>query len=60
MKRLFAFLAVIGILSFGVSNIVKAQTEQAAAQTETVAPDSTVADSSAAAAEPAVGAGDVA
>lgn len=27
MKKLFAFLAVIGILSFGVSNIINAQTE---------------------------------
>lgn len=29
MKKLFAFLAVIGILSFGVSNIIRAQQEEA-------------------------------
>ena len=28
MKKLFAFLAVIGILSFGVSNIMRAQSEE--------------------------------
>jgi biopolymer transport protein ExbB len=34
MKKLFAFLAVIGILTFGVSNTLKAQ-EEAAAETTT-------------------------
>jgi biopolymer transport protein ExbB len=44
MKKLFAFLAVIGILSFGVSNIVKAQAAE-----EDVASDTTgvVADTAA-------------
>jgi biopolymer transport protein ExbB len=39
MKRLIAFLAVIGILSFGVSNIINAQDPNSAAQTEAVAQD---------------------
>jgi biopolymer transport protein ExbB len=36
MKKLFALIAVIGILSFGVSNIISAQVEE-----ETTAPDTT-------------------
>ncbi|MBA7526954.1 Tol-Pal system protein TolQ [subsurface metagenome] len=36
MKKLFAFLAVIGILSFGVSNIVRAQEEPLTDSTEAV------------------------
>ncbi len=43
MKKLFAFLAVIGILSFGVSNVVKAQDEEATA-TEAVAEEAVVAE----------------
>jgi len=53
MKRLFAFLAVIGILSFGVSNIINAQSADSAAQTEAVAQDTTAtSDTAAVAAEP--------
>ncbi|MBN1119007.1 MAG: MotA/TolQ/ExbB proton channel family protein [Bacteroidales bacterium] len=43
MKKLFAFLAVIGILSFGVSNVVKAQAEEGTVDTVAVQ-DSIVAD----------------
>jgi len=43
MKKLFAFLAVIGILSFGVSNVVKAQAEEGTVDTVATV-DSTVAD----------------
>lgn len=39
MKKLFAFLAVIGILSFGVSTIVSAQQEEATADTGMTAVD---------------------
>ena len=53
MKKLFAFLAVIGILSFGVSNMISAQDNQGDSVKAEMA-DTTVAaatDSSAAAAE---------
>ena len=39
MKKLFAFIAVIGILSFGVSSIVSAQDEAVAEAADTVAVD---------------------
>lgn len=39
MKKLFAFLAVIGILSFGVSNLVSAQAEEEMASVDTTAVD---------------------
>ena len=45
MKKLFAFIAVIGILGFGVSNIVSAQAEEeAASDTMEAVSDSIVAE----------------
>lgn len=46
MKKLFAFIAVIGILGFGVSNIVKAQGDMASDSTQAVA-DSAVTEAAA-------------
>jgi len=42
MKKLFAFLAVIGILSFGISNIIRAQAEPGAPVTDSTKVEATV------------------
>ncbi len=53
MKKLIAFLTIAGFMTFGVSNFVVAQTEQAAPAVEqTVAPDSAQAAAPAVVAEP--------
>lgn len=53
MKKLIAFLTIAGFMTFGVSNFVVAQTEQAAQAVEqTVAPDSAQAAAPAEVAEP--------
>ncbi len=49
MKKLFALLAVIGILSFGVSNAVNAQPETASGDTTAVVDSNAVAEAASAA-----------